>query len=128
MKTNSRPPKRLTEAKTSRTAQRKGDSRAASCSEVERLKSELQGLTRRAAAKDRIIGELIRANEKIIASAPLTDEQRSELASYVAAYLERGVHGVWYELATGIAALMADNERLRNDPSSATCAERKGGA
>ena len=90
---------------------------AAHGSEVGRLKSELESLTRRAAAKDRIIRELIAANEKIIASAPLTDDQRSELAGYVAAYLDRGVHGVWYELATGIAALMADNERLRNLPN-----------
>lgn len=91
---------------------------AAHGSEVGRLKSELERLTRRAAAKDRIIRELIAANEKIIASAPLTDDQRAELAGYVAAYLDRGVHGVWYDLATGIAALMADNERLRNLPNS----------
>lgn len=86
-------------------------------SEVERLKSELEGLTRRAAAKDRIICELIAANEKIIASAPLTADQRAQLAGYVTEYLDRGIHGVWYELATGIAALMADNERLRNLPN-----------
>lgn len=90
---------------------------AAHGSEVERLKSELESLTRRAAAKDRIIGELIAANEKIIASAPLTDVQRAQLAGYVAEYLDRGIHGVWYDLATGIAALMEDNERLRNLPN-----------
>jgi len=65
------------------------------------------------AAKDRIIGELIEAHEKVILSAPLTENQRSQLASYVTEYLDRGIHGVWYDLATGIAALMADNERLR---------------
>lgn len=46
MKTNSRPPKRMIEAKTSRTAQRKGDSRAASCSAwaaIWRSKNKLDG-------------------------------------------------------------------------------------
>jgi hypothetical protein len=89
------------------------------CNECDRLRKEnesilceVKSLTRRAAAKDGIIGELIVANQKIIASAPLTDAQREQLANYVAEYLDRGVHGVWYDLATGIAALMAENERL----------------
>lgn len=90
---------------------------SATGSEVDRLKSELEHLRRRCEAKDRIIVELIAANENIIASAPLTDGQRSQLAGYVAEYMDRGVHGVWYDLATGIAALMAENQRLANLPN-----------
>ena len=100
---------------------------AAPGSEVERLKSELEGLTRRYEARGRIIRELIEANEKIVASAPLTDAQRGELARYVAQYLDRGVRGVWYDLATGIAALMAENERLANLPNNAICVKPKDG-
>jgi hypothetical protein len=80
--------------------------------EVERMKAEIASLRRQAVAKDRLIRELVAANERIIASAPLTDAQRADLAGYVANYLDRGVRGVWHDLATGIAALMAENERL----------------
>lgn len=38
--------------------------------------------------------------------APLTEDQRKALAYYCADYLQRGIHGVWHELATGIAALL----------------------
>jgi len=57
MKTNSRQPKRPAEAKTSRTAQRKGDSRAASCpAHVDRLYKAVQKYVEAGGGKLAVIG------------------------------------------------------------------------
>jgi hypothetical protein len=50
---------------------------------------------------------------KVNESKTITKEQRQELADYCAAYLQRGIQGVWYELATGIAAMLKENKELR---------------
>lgn len=56
-----------------------------------------------------------KALESINKSAPLTQEQRESLGGYVTEYLRRGVQGVWWDLAEGIAALMKHEQSQQKE-------------
>lgn len=65
---------------------------------------DLRQMAREAA--DRSVTQALHAVEDLLASAPLTRKQVDALIGYVNGYMERGVHGCWHSLATGICELI----------------------
>jgi hypothetical protein len=83
--------------------------------ELQKLRGELESMTRRHKAAQDQRDAVIQSVEAMNKSAPLTQDQRGALAGYVADYLQRGVHGVWHDLAAGIAALLKHTEAAESE-------------
>lgn len=75
---------------------------------------------KRHAAAQRELDKTITAFAEANKSESLTEDQKIALADYCASYLDRGVKGVWHDLASAIASMLKDRDSLAKQLEAST--------